>query len=117
MFKLKDDGMRHCTLPTNKQRARRIDVSLTVFISSAVVLEVLLVLVTMAVLIVPVLVAVLDVLIVTGSSGLRTNTIPTTTMTATNPTNKSLIIANFPHLIEQPTCASFSSPPKSPSPS
>ena len=80
-----------------------------------VVLEVLLVLVTMAVLIVPVLVAVLDVLVVTGSSGLRTNTIATTTMTATNPKNKSLIIANFPHLIEQPTSASVSSPPESPS--
>ena len=116
MFKSKDDGLRHCTLSTKKQRARIIDVSLTtVFISGVVVLEVLLVLVTMAVLIVPVLVAVLDVLVVTGSSGLRTNTIATTTMTATNPKNKSLIIANFPHLIEQPTSASFSSPPDPPS--
>jgi hypothetical protein len=115
MFASKDDGVRHCTLSTKKQRAGIIDVSLTVFISGVVVLEVLLVLVTMAVLIVPVLVAVLDVLVVTGSSGLRTNTIATTTMTATNPKNKSLIIANFPHLIEQPTSAYFSSPLESPS--
>ena len=58
MFASKDDGVRHCTLSKKKQRARIIDVSLTVFISGVVVLEVLLV---------PVLVAVLDVLVV-GSS-------------------------------------------------
>jgi len=115
MFASKDDGVRHCTLSTKKQRARIIDVSLTVFISGVVVLEVLLVLIMMAVLIVPVLVAVLDVLVVTGSSGLRTKTIATTTMTATNPKNKSPIIANFTHLIEQPTSASFFSPPDTPS--
>jgi hypothetical protein len=43
--------MRHSSLSTKNQRARIIDVSLTVFISGVVVLEVLLVLVTMAVLI------------------------------------------------------------------
>ena len=160
MFVSKDDGVRRCSLPTKKEQAP-VNVSLTVFISGVVVLEVLLVLLVMTVLIVPVVVvpvemavpvvlvmmaelevllvlvamgllmvpvlvemdvlvvlvtmAVLDVLDVTGSSRLRTNTIATTTMTATNPKNKSLIIANFPHLIEQPTSASFSSPPESPS--
>jgi len=48
---IEDDDVRHCTLSTKKQRARRVDVSLTVFILDIVVLEVLLVLVTMAVLI------------------------------------------------------------------
>ena len=108
--------MRHCSLSTKKEQARRVDVSLTVFISGVVVLEVLLVLVTMAVLIVPVLVAVLDVLDVTGSSRLRTNIVTTTAaLTATNPKNKSPIIANFPHLIKQLTSTSFSSPPDTPS--
>ena len=71
--------------------------------------------VKMAVLEVMVMMAVLDVLVVTGSSGLRTNTIATTTMTATNPKNKSPIIANFRHLIEQLASAPFSSPPNLPS--
>jgi len=51
MFASKDDGVRHCTLSTKKQRARIIDVSLTVYILGVVMLEVLLVLVTVAVLI------------------------------------------------------------------
>ena len=87
-------------------------------------------LVAMAVLIVPVPVApvemdvpavlvttaVLDVLVVTGSSPLRTNIVTTTAaLTATNPNDKSPIIANFPHLTEQPTRASFSPLPESPS--
>jgi len=51
-IQVEDDNVRHCSLSTKKQRARRVDVSLTtVFISGVVVLEVLLVLVTMAVLI------------------------------------------------------------------
>jgi len=49
--RIEDDNVRHCSLSTKKEQARRVDVSLTVFISGIVVLEVLLVLVTMAVLI------------------------------------------------------------------
>ena len=185
MFVSKDDGVRRCSLPTKKEQAP-VNVSLTVFISGVVVLEVLLVLLVMTVLIVPVLVvpvemavlvvlvmmaelevllvlvamgllmvpvlvemdvlvvlvtmavpdvllvlvamgllmvpvlvvpvtmAVLDVLDVTGSSRLRTNIVTTTAaLTATNPKNKSPIIANFPRLIEKPATASFSSLPES----
>ena len=50
--RIEDDDVRHCSLSTKKEQACRVDVSLTtVFISGVVVLEVLLVLVTMAVLI------------------------------------------------------------------
>ena len=50
--RIEDDDVRHRSLSTKKEQARRVDVSLTmVFISGIVVLEVLLVLVTMAVLI------------------------------------------------------------------
>ena len=47
--RIEDDDVKHCTLSTKKQRARRIDVSLTVFVSSpgAVVLFVLVVTVGM----------------------------------------------------------------------
>jgi len=51
MFKSKDEGVIHRSLLAKKEQACRVDVSLTVFISGIVVLEVLLVLVTMAVLI------------------------------------------------------------------
>ena len=82
-----------------------VDYSLTVIIKGIVMLEVLLVLVAMAVLIVPVPVApvemdvpavpvtmaVLDVLVVTGSSPSRANIVTTTAMTvltATDPNKK-----------------------------
>ena len=70
--RIEDDDVKHCTLSTKKQRARRIDVSLTVFISGIAVLEVLLVLVKMAVLVVLVkmavpVVSVMIVLVVFGS--------------------------------------------------
>ena len=38
---VEDDDVRHCSPSTKKQRARRGDVSLTVFISGVVVLEML----------------------------------------------------------------------------
>ena len=105
--------MKHAT------RMKSVDISLTVFISGVVVLEVLLALVVMAALVVlvktavlAVLVmrAVLDVLVVTGSSCITIGTtIPIRVPNATNTNDATPIIMNFPHFTVQPACAALSS--------
>jgi len=93
------------------------DLPLTVIISGVVVLKallviaVLVVLVTMAVLAVLVMTAVvLDVLVVTGSSGfIFLTTTAIKAPTATNTNDATPIIMNFLHFTVQPACAALSS--------
>ncbi len=95
MFAYEDDDVRHCSLSTKKEQARRVDVSLTVFISGVVVLEVLLVLVVTAGL--------------DGSFGLLTFVSTTAIMAATaTKTNPIKMILNLRDILDQP-CASFTS--------
>jgi ABC-type transport system involved in multi-copper enzyme maturation permease subunit len=97
-----------------------VDLSLTVYISGDVVLEVLLVLVVvtmlvvlvkMAVLVVLAMMAVLDVLIVTVSSCfVNMTTTPMRVPNATNTNDATQIIMNFPYFTNQPARASLFSP-------
>jgi len=91
---IEDDDVRQCSLSTKKQRARRVDVSLTVFVSSpgAVVLFVL------------VVTAGLD-----GSFGLPTIIITTAIMAATaTKTNPMIMTLNLRDIFDQP-CAPLTS--------
>ena len=101
-------------------RMTSVNLSLTVFISGNVVLEVLLELIVMAVLVVVVkmavlevlvMMAVLDVLVATGSSCFAnmTNT-PMRVPNATDTNDTTPIITNLPHFNDQPARASLPSP-------
>jgi Kef-type K+ transport system membrane component KefB len=92
MFAYEDDDVRHCSLSTKKEQARRVDVSLTVFISGVIVLEVL------------VVTAGLD-----GSFGLLTFVSTTAIMAATaTKTNPIIMTLNLRDILDQP-CAPLTS--------